>query len=154
MSRFQSVHTGALPLLLRPGMHSTCPQQHPSHSAHQTRALGVAVGFAPTGARGGGGAAGSCPNHAPPSPTPVSVSCLGPHTLDTPTGVLFRQVHEVVAELLDLAQLRLAKGAVGAADEAQVGVFHAVTALLGALEQVDAEPGACVCVRVCACVCV
>jgi len=46
-----------------------------------------------------------------------------------------------VEELLELAQLRLEHGAVGLADEGQVAVFAAVTALLGALQQLDTTPG-------------
>ena len=56
---------------------------------------------------------------------------------------------EALQELLELAQLRLARGAVGQADEGQVAVFAAVTALLGALQQLDTAPG----MRVCGCVC-
>eukprot|EP00967_Tisochrysis_lutea_P088453 scaffold125513_cov21-Tisochrysis_lutea.AAC.2 len=47
---------------------------------------------------------------------------------------------EAVDELLELARLRLARGAVGFADEGQVAVFSAVTALLGALRRLDTAP--------------
>ena len=58
----------------------------------------------------------------------------------TPTPTQHTQ-GEAVEELLELAQLRLEHGAVGLADEGQVAVFAAVTALLGALQQLDTTPG-------------
>ncbi|KAF5825587.1 hypothetical protein DUNSADRAFT_8365, partial [Dunaliella salina] len=62
------------------------------------------------------------------------------HTALLCTAYNFEQ-GEAVDELLELARLRLARGAVGSASEGQVAVFSAMTALLGALRQLDTAPG-------------